>query len=460
MDRPQDFELEAPAARDIPTRVAAQAPVVPVSVLVNAARTVLERQLGLTWISGEISNFTRAASGHCYFNLKDASAQVRCVFFRTKAQFVRFALKDGLEVELRAVPTIYEARGEFQLNVETMRQAGVGRLYERFAELKARLETAGWFAAERKRPIPAHPKAVGVVTSLRAAALRDVLTTLRRRWPQLPVILYPAGVQGTGAAAELAAAIEQANARAEVDVLIVCRGGGSIEDLWPFNEEVLARAVYRSRLPVVSGVGHETDFTICDFVADLRAPTPTAAAMMVSPDGEALRRALAAHWRRLRAEANRALEVRVQRLDAAAPRLLHPAARIAQQQRHLRDLGERLARCEAHRLRVARERLTRTGEAFAWRLRRPLAQCTAVVQLKEGFLRAGQARVLRLDERLAVLAQNLQHLDPTAVLARGYAIVVGEDGAVVTDAADLTPGDDVELTLARGRAGARVTGRR
>ena len=261
--------------------------VLPVSLLVGSARLLLERHLGLVWVAGEISGFTRATSGHCYFNLKDASAQVRCVYFRHKAQFAGFPLRNGLAVEVRATPSIYEARGEFQLNVETVRLAGVGALYEKFARLKARLEEAGYFAPERKRAIPVFPLAVGIVTSPRAAALHDMLTTLARRWPSVRVILYPTPVQGDTAAASIAEAIRAANERSEVDVLIVGRGGGSIEDLWAFNEEAVANAVFGSRIPIVSAVGHETDFTICDFVADARAPTPTAAAALVVPDRRA-----------------------------------------------------------------------------------------------------------------------------------------------------------------------------
>ncbi|MEO5702011.1 MAG: exodeoxyribonuclease VII large subunit [Casimicrobiaceae bacterium] len=431
----------------------------PVSTLVSSARLLLERHLGLAWISGEISSFSRAASGHCYFNLKDAKAQVRCVFFRNKAQFIRFALRDGVQVELRATPTIYEARGEFQLNVETMRQAGVGQLYERFAELKARLEAAGWFRSERKRPLPGHPARVGIVTSLAAAALRDVLTTLRRRLPSLAVIIYPAAVQGASAAGELAAAIATANSRAEVDVLIVCRGGGSIEDLWPFNEEGVARAIFLSSLPVVSGVGHETDFTIADFVADARAPTPTAAATLVAPDGVALGRALAVHARRWSGGVVRGLETRMQRLDAAARRLVHPAARLAQQERALADLAHRLARCHAHRARTWNERLGRVHQAFARRLARPLPQCVAVEQARDQFLRSSRARLDSLGRRFEVLEQSLQHLGPAAVLARGYAIVARADGRIVTEMTEVAVGDDVKLTLARGSASARITGK-
>ena len=278
-------------SRSMAESVTAGAPVLPVSLLVSSARLLIERHLGLAWISGEVSNLSRAASGHVYFVLKDDAAQVRCVLFRQKAQFLGFALRDGLHVEVRAVPTIYEAKGEFQLNVDSARVSGPGALYEKFARLKARLDAQGWFAPERKRPLPRFPRAVGIVTSLRAAALSDVLAALRRRLPTLPVILYPAAVQGAAAAAEIADAILAASSRAEVDALIVCRGGGSIEDLWAFNEEIVARAVLESRIPVVSGVGHETDFTICDFVADVRAATPTAAAALVAPERGVLRAA-------------------------------------------------------------------------------------------------------------------------------------------------------------------------
>jgi len=302
-------------------------PVVPVSRFVADARMLLERQIGLTWISGELSGCTRAASGHFYFTLKDASAQVRCVFFRHKAQGLGFTLREGLAVEVRAVPTIYDARGEFQLNVETMRLAGLGALYERFVQMKTALAAAGLFDSARKRSLPPFPRRIGIVTSRHAAALRDVLTTLRRRFPSVPVILYPASVQGADAAREIAAAIRLANTHASVDVLIVCRGGGSLEDLWAFNEEIVARAVYDSLLPVVSGVGHETDFTICDFVADVRAATPTAAATLVAPDRAALSGALLELRRRVLRACAHHLGASAQRLDAAARRLVHPAAK-------------------------------------------------------------------------------------------------------------------------------------
>ncbi|HET9045864.1 MAG TPA: exodeoxyribonuclease VII large subunit, partial [Casimicrobiaceae bacterium] len=311
--------------------VSPRSAVIPVSLLVSSARLLLERQLGLAWISGEISGFMRAASGHCYFTLKDANAQVRCVLFRMKAQGLGIALADGLAVEVRATPTIYEARGDFQLNVETVRPAGQGALYERFVKLKARLEAAGWFDAGRKRPLPSYPRAVGIVTSTRAAALRDVITTLARRWPTVRIVVYSTAVQGDGAAAEIAAAIALANARRDAEVLIVCRGGGSLEDLWSFNDEAVARAVFESALPIVSGVGHETDFTICDFVADVRAPTPTGAATLVVPDRVAFAHKLKELARHAERATAYALTTRAQRLDHAARRLVHPAARLAAQ---------------------------------------------------------------------------------------------------------------------------------
>lgn len=433
-----------------------QTAVIGVSALVAQARLLVERSLGLAWVSGEISGFSRATSGHCYFNLKDSQAQVRCVLYRLRAQQVDFALRDGLHVEVRATPTIYEARGEFQLAVDSVRQAGQGALYERFLRLKARLEAAGWFAAARKRPLPAYPRAVGLVTSPRAAALRDILTTLARRWPSLPVVLYPASVQGSGASAEIAQAIRLANERAEVDVLIVARGGGSIEDLWAFNEEPVARAVYGSALPIVSGVGHETDFTICDFIADVRAPTPTAAATVVIPDRVTLLQQLHTAVRALRHAALRRLESREQRLDHAMRRLVHPAARIAGQASRTDELARRLARCA----RVQQEaRLRRTGTAqlrLGRELRAPLPAAVEVRRLALAFERGARERVAAAARRLDALTQNLAHLNPEAVLTRGYAYVATASGQIVVDARQLAAGDRVALTFARGGAAARV----
>ena len=433
------------------------AAVMPVSLFVSSARLLLERHLGLAWIGGEISGCTRAASGHFYFTLKDAKAQVRCVFFRHKAQGLSFALRDGLGVEVRAVASIYEPRGEFQLNVETVRLAGLGALYERFVARKRALEAAGLFDSARKRALPAFPRRVGIVTSRSAAALRDVLTTLARRFPGLPVILYPASVQGAGAAAEIAAAIRLANAHAKVDTLIVCRGGGSLEDLWAFNEEVVARAVFESRLPIVSGVGHETDFTICDFVADVRAATPTAAASLVVPERAALCVAIGALYRRLaRAHARRAGNC-AQRLDAASRRLVHPAARLALQRERARALGRRLERAFRHDRAAAAQRVHALRARLLRELRTPLAQAARVERTAQALAQSTRERLAGDARKAERLGAALALLNPEAVLERGYAIVTAHGGRVIADAGELRVGDDVALTLARGRAHASVT---
>jgi len=449
--------LARPVSSEDARTIAPGQTVLPVSLLVSSARLILERHIGLVWVGGEISNFTRAASGHCYFNLKDADAQVRCVFFKSRAQFADFALRDGLAVEVRATASIYEARGEFQLNVETARLAGQGALYEKFARLKARLEAEGWFAPERKRALPPWPRAVGIVTSTRAAALSDLLAMLRKRWPPLRVVVYPATVQGEGAAASIARAIRAANERAEVDVLIVARGGGSIEDLWAFNEEAVARAVFDSALPVVSGVGHETDFTICDFVADARAPTPTAAASLVAPDGEAFARHVTSVAARLRHAQIRKLEASMQRVDGAAKRLTHPAARIERQGRDAALVAERLARALRHRLDATSARVAGCAQRLAWRFAQPLPQAAMLAPAALSLTRVARTRHDRLDTRVTVLARSLAHLNPQAVLDRGYAIVTGTDGAIVEDAGTLTVGDDVALAFAHGTAGAKIT---
>lgn len=317
--------------------------VVSVSSLNYAISTTLERTFPLIWVAGEVSNFTCAASGHWYFSLKDSAAQMRCVMFRTRAQAMQFVPANGDRIEVRALVTIYEPRGEVQLKLEYIRRTGQGQLYEAFLRLKQKLESEGLFAPERKRALPAYPRVVGIVTSLQAAALQDVLTTLRRRAPHLLVIVYPAPVQGVEAADKLAEMVECANRRAEVELLILCRGGGSLEDLWAFNEEKLARAIAASRLPVVSGVGHETDFTMVDFVADLRAPTPTGAAELVSPAYEMLVRALEHSQQQLKRACTRLMERHAQQLDGLARDLLSPTERLRRQKIQLQQHATRLA---------------------------------------------------------------------------------------------------------------------
>ena len=432
-------------------------PVLPVSLLVSSARLLLERQLGLAWVAGEISDCKRAPSGHLYFKLKDAAAQVQCVFFRYKAQGLAFQLKNGLAVEVRATPSIYEARGEFQLNVETIRLAGMGALYERFVKVKERLETAGWFSEARKRRPPDHPRAIGIVTSPRAAALSDVLTTLCRRSRASRIVVYPASVQGDAAAAEIAAAIALANRRREVDVLIVCRGGGSFEDLWPFNEEIVARAVFESALPVISGVGHETDFTICDFVADVRAPTPTAAATLAVPDRATLAHRLEQIARRMMRVTEHTLSSHIQRVDHASQRLIHPAARLAQQRERTAALGQRMTRAWRHRFASDQRAVATLCGRLVRELRAPLPQTARLASAIETWRRRGRERMTRHAVRLDVLAQSLAHLSPEAVLTRGYALVTTLEGAVVFDAKQVAPSDTVLLRFARGGAEATIT---
>lgn len=433
-------------------------PVISVSELNARARALIETGLPLAWIGGEISNFTRAASGHCYFSLKDERAQVRCVLFRNRAQLLDWQPANGALVEVRAVATLYEARGDFQLNVDFMRRAGLGALFEAFERLKRKLEAEGLFALERKRPLPPFPRTVGVVTSTRAAALRDVLTTLGRRMASIRVIVYPTPVQGEDAARQIAAALAVAGRRAEVDVLVLCRGGGSIEDLWSFNDEAVARAIAASPIPVVTGIGHETDFTIADFVADARAPTPTAAAELVSPDGAALLRRVNAVASALTRGSQRALERRMLDLDGLARRLRHPGERLAQQRERLEQLRMQLRR---EGLRGLEERRRQVQE-LASRARRSRPDVGRLDErVRVNTLRLARAMNARTADWRALMVQRgaaLGHLNPQAVLERGYSIVRDAKGSVVRDTGALVPGDPVVLTLARGEADARIEG--
>ena len=420
------------------------------------ARQLIERGIPLLWVAGEISNFTRAPSGHCYFSLKDERAQVRCVMFRHRAQTLDWTPTGGMQVEVHASPTLYEARGDFQLNVEFMRRAGLGALYEAFARLKARLEREGLFDAARKKPIPAFPRRVGVITSPAAAALRDVLITLRRRMPSIPVIVYPAPVQGEGAAQKIAAAIDTASARGECDVLILCRGGGSIEDLWAFNEESVARAIWRCGLPVVCGVGHETDFTIADFVADARAPTPTGAAELASPNAQELRtRVRTLRAREVRAVA-RMLERRMQQVDYLARRLVHPGERIARQRQHIAHLAARLARVAAQTVQESRLRLAALQHRISARAPDTGAGEMRLRGLARRLAGAGMRSVELSASAVERLSAHLNALNPRQVLERGYSIVIAADGRIVRDARQVQAGDEVGLTFARGGASARV----
>lgn len=430
--------------------------VISVSELNRSARQLLEQGFPLLWVSGEISNFKRYDSGHWYFSLKDAAAQVRCVMFRHKNQYLDWQLQDGMRVEVRALVTLYEPRGDFQLNVEALRRAGLGALYEAFERLKSRLAKQGLFDPARKRPLPAFPRQIGIVTSPAAAALRDVLITLRRRMPSIPVVLYPAPVQGEGAAEKIAAAIRSAAERAECDVLILARGGGSIEDLWAFNEEEVALAIGACPIPIVSGVGHETDVTIADFVADVRAPTPTGAAQLASPSRDELRQRLAAlHNRSARAMA-RGIEGRMQRLDILSRRLTHPGERVRNQAVHLTHLRERLrgAWFRVHENRGWRQR------ELARRLAGAGPDLAALVRQQENLdwrMRTAVARYLDiLDHKFAGARAHLAHLNPQLVLERGYSIAQKADGTIVRDSAQVEAGDRLRVTFAAGWAKTEV----
>jgi exodeoxyribonuclease VII large subunit len=387
-----------------------------VSALLQAVADALLARFGACVVRGEISGFARAPSGHCYFALQDgdgAPALLRCVMFRRAATLLDFAPADGMLIELRGRLALYESRGELQMIVEAMSRAGDGALLERLQRLKAKLQAEGLFDAGRKRPLPRFVERVGIVTSIAGAALHDVLTALERRAPQVQAIVYPSPVQGAEAAAALASAIALAGRRCEVDLLIVCRGGGALEDLWAFNDERVVRAIVASLLPVLCGVGHETDVTLADFAADLRAPTPTAAAEIAAPQRDELFAGLVALAMQTRRAVNRRLEAAQQRLDHAALRLARPADRLAHEGLRLRLLAQQLCRAGGTECSAARHRLQR-------------------------------------------LELRLRGLDPQRVVARGYAIVETGGGELVVDPAQIGAGTDLRVSLAHGIAELRV----
>ena len=433
-----------------------QSEVITVSELNRTARQLLEKAFPLIWVAGEISNLTRAASGHWYFSLKDDKAQVRCVMFRHKNQYLDWAPENGMQVEIRSLVTLYEARGDFQLGVEGMRRSGLGALFEAFEKLKARLDQEGLFDLAHKKPLPAFPRQIGVITSRDAAALRDVLTTLHRRMPSIPIVLYPTPVQGEGAAAKITEAIHAAIARNECDVLILCRGGGSIEDLWQFNQEMVARAIHACPIPIVCGVGHETDFTIADFVADQRAPTPTAAAEMVSPNRPDLLHQVKAGFARLARVMSRILEMRMQHLDHLGRRLLHPGEKLNNQAMHLSHLQQRLRNAAA---RTADNQHWRI-EQLNHRLHRTRPDIDSLLAQQRDLahrLRTSQRRQLEnLDATIHKLQGNLQHLNPQSVLARGYSMVETATGEIAQSSEAIAAGDQLRVTFAQGWAQTQV----
>jgi exodeoxyribonuclease VII large subunit len=425
-----------------------------------AAKQILENGLPLLWVRGEISNFVCATSRHWYFSLKDEQAQVRCVMFRHKSQYLDWLPKNGMQVEVLALATLYEARGEFQLTLEQMRPAGLGALYDAFERLKRKLESDGLFDAARKRPLPLFPVQIGIITSPQAAALRDVLITLAKRMPSISVVLYPTPVQGEGAAQKIAQAIRLANERAECDVLMLCRGGGSIEDLWAFNEEIVARAIFASRILVVSGIGHETDFTIADFVVDQRAATPTAAAQLVVPERQELLQRVHHLAQRLARGKQRQFERVMQQLDYLQRRLVHPAQRVQQQTQHLNHLQQRMQSVLVYIL----QRQQWRWQSLQQRLR---VVCPNIEQLgvrqtmlARQLLEVMQRTLERYDARLGALQQHLDHLDPQQVLARGYSMVRDARGAIILDSLDLQVGERLDITFAHGWARVELTEKR
>ncbi|WP_426170473.1 exodeoxyribonuclease VII large subunit [Pseudoduganella sp. R-34] len=426
--------------------------VISVSALNQAVARLLERSFPLQWISGEISNFTRASSGHWYFTLKDDAAQVRAVMFRGRAQYAGFVPREGDKVEVRALVTLYGPRGDYQINVEAIRRAGVGSLFEAFQRLKERLAAAGLFDTERKRALPLFPRTIGIVTSPQAAALRDVLIALRRRAPHVNVVLYPTLVQGQQAGAQIAAAIETASRRAECDVLLVVRGGGSMEDLWCFNEEVVAYAVANCNVPVVSGVGHETDFTICDFAADVRAATPTAAAELAATPRADWLGSLRADATDLRRAMRRALSDATQTLDNLQRRLLSPTARIAQQRMQLRSLSTAMMHATRNPLQQARFTVDRLAGRLAARKPDASKARAAMEALQHRVGASMRAQLLQRRDALNALSAQLELLNPQRTLERGYAIVTDAAGAVLRDPAHIQPGQPLGVRLAEGSA--------
>ena len=425
-------EPAAPSGRDIYS----------VARLNREARVLLESGLGTIWVQAEVSNFSRPTSGHWYFSLKDREAQLRCAMFRQRNMLARFTPRDGQLVLARGRVSLYEPRGDYQLLVEHLEDAGAGALQRAFEELRTRLGAEGLFAVDRKRPLPAAPARVGVITSPTGAAIRDILHVLAQRFPAAAVLIYPVPVQGAAAAPAIAAALDLASARAECEVLILARGGGSLEDLWAFNDERVARAIARCALPVVAGIGHETDVTIADFVADVRAPTPTAAAQLAVPDRRVWLQRLALLAQRFGSAMRRKLADDAAQLRARHERLqrAHPGARLAQHVQRLDEFELRLRRALDAQLRAAHTSL------------QPLS----------GRINAAWTRALTAaSTRLELAARALHTVSPLATLERGFAIVVhAGDGTLIRSAAEVSVGADIEARLADGVLSARVTAKR
>lgn len=438
-------------------RLNASAETLSVSQLNARARTLLEEVFPRVWVEGELSNLARPSSGHLYFSLKDSKAQIRCAFFRQHASRVRLTLRDGLQVKVRGRVSLYEGRGDYQLIVDALETAGDGALRQAFEALKARLEQEGLFAQSRKQALPAFPRRIGVITSASGAAVRDIISVFRRRAPFVELTIVPSAVQGNEAAGQLVSALQQAD-QAGFDALIISRGGGSLEDLWPFNEESVARAVAACSTPIVSAVGHETDVSICDFVADVRAPTPSAAAELLSPDTQAMLLQL----QRCQRQLQQCMKVRLARdhlrLDGLRRRLRHPGERLAQQSQRLDELDMRLQRAWQHRLEQRQQQLGnllgRLQQQHPERMLRVLHE--RLTQLQQRLPRAMRLGLQQRQQQLESAAQGLHLISPLATLGRGYSILLDQQGRAIRRQQDTRPGQQLQARLAEGKLTLRV----
>ena len=430
-----------------------------VSRLNREVRTLLDSGFPLLWIEAEISNLARPASGHLYFSLKDEKAQVRCAMFRNRNLNLGFSPKNGMQVLVRAKIGLYEPRGDFQLVVEHMEEAGDGALRRAFEELKQRLDKEGLFDSIHKKPLPSLPKRVGIITSPSGAAVRDILTTLRRRFPGLPVIIYPVPVQGEGAGQQIANMIKRVDTRQECDVLLLARGGGSLEDLWAFNEEAVARAIYGCAIPVVTGIGHEIDFTIADFVADQRAPTPTGAAELISPDQQDWLSQLEGLQKRLAWLTRNHLRHQQQHLENLQKRLQHPGRRLGDMAQRLDELEMRMKRASRNRLHALRARLQHAQARLSGR--NPINRLTSLQQknaaLSQRLVTGMHHRLSLQQQRLGRLAHALDAVSPLATLGRGYAIVMNEQDRIIRRASEVKTGETVRARLSEGQLYCQVT---
>ena len=432
--------------------------VLSVSQLNRKAKQLLETHLPLLWVEGELSNVSQPSSGHWYFTLKDEQAQVRCAMFRNRNMLVRFAPRQGQQVLIRARVSLYEGRGDYQFIVEHMEEAGFGALQRALEALKLKLANEGLFDDAYKQPLPSLPKHIAVITSPTGAAIRDVLSVLNRRFPAIPVTVIPVAVQGKEAAPQIVRAIDLANRAGLFDVVILARGGGSLEDLWPFNEESVARAIHASELPIVSAVGHEVDFTIADFVADLRAPTPSAAAELLVPDAEDWLETFAGYEILLQEAIERKLQSFKQRLEWLRTRLRHPGERLQQQAQRLDGLELRLVRAVDHQLLRCHTRLNTLvlrQKPLQPRLR--INQLNQQVSQHHATLVKNMQRHLRAQQqRLAEAARLLQTVSPLNTLQRGYAIATDSHHKVITNSSQVEPGDSINARLAEGELHCRV----